>query len=214
MNRRLLLLTALTVVAACRPDPGQPSYDSPDGWDPTTEDPDFVQSEDPYEDGDDRLSLGIFYEGGFSETLPIDNDTRHYYIYENSYSQTLSDDRTEGLSSDEISPTGAQVWWGGGVTWDTPTDLSEWTTMHISFASADASFATFDVGMGDGNVEARVNVADRGFVNDGAWTSLSIPLTDFEGLNLEGVTLPLLLASGAGTAGETLRVDDFYFTKD
>lgn len=209
-----LVSTLMWGLMGCRPDPGAPQYPAREPWDPAGDDPDFVQGEDPYEEGEERLSIGIFYEGGASEVLPIDDETRHWYIYEGTFSQTFSDDRTEGLVSDAITLTGAQPWWGGGVTWDTPTDLSAWTTMHIAFASRDASFAAFDIGMGDGVTEGRVNAADAGFVNDGAWVSLRVPLASFAGVDLSRVTLPLLLASGSGAAGDILRVDDLYFTKE
>jgi hypothetical protein len=214
MSPRCVAGALALLLGGCRPDPGAPQYPAREPWDPTTDDPDFVPGEDPYEEGEERLSIGIFYEGGASEVLPIDDETRHWYIYEGTFSQGLSEDRAEGLVSDEITLTGAQPWWGGGVTWDTPTDLSAWTTLHISFASRDPSFASFDIGMGDGVAEARVSAAEVGFRNGGAWTSLTIPLSAFSGVDLTRVTLPLLLASGSGAAGDRLRVDALYFTKE
>lgn len=213
MNRATML-GAVLALAACRPDPGSPNYANPDVWDPTSDDPDFVESDNPFEEGDERLSIGIFYEGGFSEALPVDNATRHVYIYEDTFSIGVSDNRFEGLTADEISLTGAQVWWGGGVHWDTPTDLSEWTTLHVALASSDPSFESWTLGMSDGITEARVNVADAGFVADGSWSSLRIPLSDFEGLDLSQIAIALLVVGESGTAGDSLLIDDLYFTKD
>jgi len=208
------ILTVLTVLTACRPDPGAPQYPTRDAWNPTTDDPDFVEGDDPYEEGDERLSIGVFYEGGFSEELPVDNVTRHLYVYEETFSIGVSDDRYEGLASDAITLTGAQVWWGGGVHWDEPADLSEWTTMHIALASTDASFDTWAIGMSDGVTEAQASVADLGFVADGSWNSLDIPLEAFAGLDLSQVGIALQIVGESGTAGDSLLVDGLYFTKD
>lgn len=213
MNRRLALGGAL-LLGGCRPDPGSPNYPNPDAWDPTSDDPDFVESDSPFEEGDERLSIGVFYEGGFSEELPIDNETRHVYVYDETYSIGVSEDRFEGLSADSITITGAQAWWGGGVHWDQPTDLSAWTTMHVALASTDGSFAAWTLGMSDGITEARVDVGELGFIPDGTWHSLRIPLGAFPGLDLSQITVVMLVIGESGTAGDVLLIDDVYFTKE
>lgn len=212
--RRATMLAAALALAACRPDPGAPNYPNPGVWDPSADDPDFVQSDDPFEEGDERLSLGVFYEGGASESLGVDNQTRHLYIYEGTFSLGATDNRYEGLSADELEITGAQVWWGGGIHWDEPTDLSDWTTLHFALASRDPSFERWTIGMGDGIVEARINVADLGFVADGSWQSIDLPLADLSGLDLTQISIALQIVGESGTAGDTLLIDDLYFSKD
>ena len=53
----------LFLLLACRPDPGAPSYPERTGRTVDTADTNFLSGPDPYQDGDKRLSLGIFYEG-------------------------------------------------------------------------------------------------------------------------------------------------------
>lgn len=201
---------------ACRPDPGDPAY--PDlanpGGDDTAEDDDFLDGPVPYEDGDARLSLGLFYEGDASESLPVDDVTRFYYIYDSSYTQSVDViDRVEGYQSDVLIHAGG-AWWGGGVSWSSPEDLSAWTGLSISFQSS--SLQDFTVRLTGGEIEGSVSVTDHGFAADGAWHHLQIPLSAFteQGVDLTSVTAPLVLVGETGAAGDELRVDDLYFTAD
>mgnify|MGYP000666063613 CR=1 FL=1 len=221
MNTRLLLILGLTVpLGACRPDIGAPLYGDFVGDDDDSAggvDPNNFPGPDPYEDGEERLSVGIFYEGGFSSQITLEAGVADYFIYEGTYESFPDfENREEGYQSDIISPTGVG-WWGGGVTWAQPLDLSAWTQLHISFASADPGFASFDVGFGGGGAaEVRATVTDYGFVNDGAWHQVVIPLSVFEagGADLSSVGLPIQLIADGLVNGEELRVDNLYFTKE
>ena len=218
--RSLLLLTLALPLSACRPDIGAPDYRQFVGGDDDDSagvDPDDLPGPDPYQDGEERLSIGIFYEGGFSAQYIIDEVTNHYYIYDGTF-DTFEDfvEREEGFKSDVIAPTGLGFW-GGGVTWDQPIDLSAWTQMHISLRSSGADFATFNIGFGGGGgSEVTVAVTDYGFVNDGEWHQLVIPLADFAagGAALDAVGLPIQLIAAAAITGQELRVDNLYFTKE
>ena len=58
-----------------------------------------------------------------------------------------------------------------------------------------------------------VNAADYGFVNDGEWHSMDIPLADF-GLST-GTTTGLLLFIGEGDKeGSTIHFDNLYYTAE
>ncbi|MBX2800162.1 MAG: hypothetical protein KTR31_20960 [Myxococcales bacterium] len=209
MNRSLPI-HALIVLGACRLDPGDPVY--PD-FQPFL-DSDALQGELPFVEGDERLSVGVFYEGGRSETIDIDGSTTNYFIFEGTYDQTVSDDRVEGLLSDEIQITNAQLWWGGGVIWDPARDLTGWTTLRISLKATDGLFETMTVGISLGGVDQVVTVTDYGFAADGSWHTLVIPLADIGATDLTNVTSPLLLLNTQGTTGSTLLVDDVFFTKE
>jgi len=211
---RWSLAAGLLTVAACRPDPGAPNYPNPGPWDPAADDPDFLSGSDPYEEGEARLSMGIFYEGGASDALPIDDLTRHFYIYEGSFGMGVSDDRVEGLTSDEIT-VGDLGWWGGGVHWDTPEDLSAWTTLHLALQSNDPAMETWTIGMSDGVGEGRVGVGDLGFVADGYWHELELPLALLaSSVDLEAVTVGLLMVGATGEPGATVKIDDLYLTAE
>ncbi len=214
---RTLVSLCLLSLVACRPDPGVPDYSGmatlfADGGNSSLPGP-F-----PYMPGTKRLSFGIFYESGSSDVLPIDN----YFIFSSSYATVPSDDRVEGLQADELDFTGA-TFWGGGVFWDKPTSMTAWTKLHVSLKSADPglqkiALRTLYFGPAPGNQEQTVELSanDYGYVNDGQWHSLTVPLADFvaKGLNLARMRSPFTIGNQTGGAtakvGETLRLDDVY----
>jgi len=213
--RRLLLIPVLIgwATTACRPDPGKPDYPDPDPLTPGATNDDFLDGVDPWEPGEARLSFGLFYEGGASETLVVDDVTRHYYIWDSTYQQAPTLDRIEGMQADELILEGVG-WWGGGIAWDVPEDLSAWTTLHLALKSSDSALSTFDVVIGSGMTEAAVSVADHGFVADGSWHGLSIPLTDFAGVDFSAVTAPFSLVGAGGQDGDAVLIDDLYLTAE
>lgn len=222
MIRRLATFGALLTLTACRPDPGPDDYASQeafrfDAGAPRPEN--YVEGPDPWVEGEARLSVGLFYEGGATETVTIDDVTAHFYVYENTFAVVAEGQgQREGLSADRIVHAGTP-WWGGGVHWDTPRDLSAYTTLHVSLRSADAAFREVKLGMTSGaegsasRVETQLPATDYGYSNDGAWHDLAIPIADFEakGLDLGAVSIPLLLGGGSGTSAESLLIDDVYF---
>jgi hypothetical protein len=163
-----------------------------------------------------RLAFGTFYEGGASDRLPID----HYFIFSNSYGTQPADERVEGLQSDELDFKGTGFW-GGGLFWDKPTSLSVWNTLHVSLNSADPGLATIAIrvlyfGPAPANAEKTLQVKanDYGWLNDGQWHNLSIPLTDFHGLDVTRMRSPFTIGNdengGTAKTGEVLLVDDVY----
>ncbi len=106
--------------------------------------------------------------------------------------------------------------------WDTPTDLSSWTTLHVSLKSSDPGMAEVEVRVLHGAAPAGpITVGLRGtrygWVNDGEWHHLAIPLADFTaaGVALSRCRGPLGFGSPNGApamhAGETLLLDNFYY---
>ncbi|MCO4769914.1 MAG: hypothetical protein KDA24_07760 [Deltaproteobacteria bacterium] len=221
MNQRHLLCLSLALpLLACRPDIGDPNYAQFLGDDDDsagTTDPNDFPGPDPYEDGEERLSIGIFYEGGYSSLIPLEAGAADYFIYDGTYDSFPDfDAREEGYQSDVIAPSGIG-WWGGGVSWTPSIDLSSWTQMHVSFAADAPEFASFDIGFGGGSgSEVRVNVANYGFVNDGEWHQVVVPLADFVagGADLSSVGLSFQLIAEGLVSGPQLRVDNLYFTKE
>ncbi len=204
---------------ACRPDPGSPIYPDTDALsDPTDTGAGdgLPQGPDPYEPGEARLSLGLFYESGFSDLLEVNDQDRHYYIYSGTYSEEVNlQDVVEGRESTVIVH-GSSGWFGGGVTWDIPQDLSAWTTLHVSLRSGDAGFASVAVHMTGGGTESIVDAASHGWASDGEWHHLALPLAEYAagGTDLTSVTGPFVLIGEGGAEGEALKIDNLYFTQD
>lgn len=208
MSRSIVTL-ALVAAAACRPMPeGAPKY-------PVYEEyrsADDLEGPFPYVEGEPRLSFGVFYEGGFSEEIPIDDTVTHYYIYETTYTQAPSSDRIEGTMSDAL--TVRLNWLGGGIVWDAPRDLSAWTTLHASFKSDDALFEDLGVQIESPAGLTRRIISDYGFVADGEWHSIAIPLEDFAGVNFSQVDIPISFLADTASTGSVVLVDDVYYTQE
>lgn len=213
--------------AACRPDPGIPDYSSHTGLrDRANDAAEERPGPNPYVLGAQRLYLGAFYEGGRSDEILINDVDTFYFIFDTAgdgsgqltYSQETDSDRLEGKLSDAIILNGTSFW-GGGLIWNTARDLSDWNTMYISFKSSDETFADFGVVIqaeeGSGTRDFRLNASEYGYVNDGQWHSLRIPLEDFGAVDFSRTRSPLILTDAVqGVSGEMLLVDDFYYTKE
>jgi len=205
---RLFVLIPL-VLTACLPDVGDPNYpERPIFVDP---DDDFLDGATPWT-GQPRLSIGAYYEGGATETVLVDNATTHLYVYDSTFDSEPTDERVEGTVADKLVASGVG-WIGGGVHWDVPRDLTEWTHLNLSLFSEDAGLGNFTIGMNGGGVENSVSVSDYGFATDGEWHSLSIPLEDI-GVDLSSVSVALIMLADLVEDGEELIIDDVYFSQE
>lgn len=218
-----LWLTVL-LTGACRPELGPPDYSAHEKFLTEEESTAPLPGDDPYADGEERLSFGIFYEGGASELITANGVDRHYYIFvlENSdvltYAQDTVSDRVEGEYADRFTLAGTP-WWGGGLIWDVPSDLSQWTMLHISLMSSSPSLSDTKITLSSdttGRVDVEFSIEDYGFVADGEWHALQIPLQDFvdRGLDLSAMVSPLILSNEGGDSGDQLLIDAFYYTAE
>lgn len=221
------------ILYACRPEPiERPTQE----WDSAWIDSSVTEKEgpDPYVEGEKRLSLGIFYEGGFSHEIPIDDVFSSFYIWvvegtsTPTYSNVTTTDCVEGRYADKLMAMDAG-WFGGGLSWSTPTDLSQWKTMHISIKADDDAFSFFQIGRGgvyknggsctgSGFRQNWVYLSNYGFETDGTWHHLSIPLFDLSiCLDSTQITEPLsLLIAGLSSddAGKSVYIDNIYLTEE
>ncbi len=215
--KALSVLVAVAALAGCRPSPEEPlvyrnadDFTNPEG--PGGGEP--IEGPDPYEPGEARLALGIFYEGEFSEQVIIDDMLTNFFIFEGTFSMVLdSNVVAEGLESNRITHAGL-TFLGGGINWMDSRGLSAWTTLYVSLNSSDASFSDLEIVVQVESGEAGVDASDYGFVNDGAWHHLAIPVADFEGIELTQVTGPFVFLGGTGDLGERLWIDNVYYTQD
>lgn len=213
---------ALAGSLACRPDPGTPDYSST----PQNVNPDLgtvmnPQGSDPFVEGEARLSVGLFYEGGFSQQILVNGEDVNYFIFivegsgDLTYDQETTEDRVEGATADRFTLRGTPFW-GGGIIYQRPRDLSRWRTLHVALKSGDASFQQIDLTLQygpDGSAATAVSVplTNYGYVNDGEWHDITIPLADFPGLNRAQIRSPFILGGTGAVRGDALLVDDLYF---
>lgn len=207
----VLLLT----LAACRPDPGASDYEN---HQPSSQDDAGTNPQDealpgpfPFEAGQRRLFVG-FYEGGRSEEIIINDVDTHIYLYEGTVTIESSNTRIEGKTADRIVHAG-KGWLGFGIHWDTGHNLDAWKTLHVSLNSSDPGFASVKIGMSD-TEGVQLDVAKYGYVNDGQWHHLAIPLSDFTaaGVSMGAVLSPFVFIAGGGPSGNALLLDNLYFT--
>lgn len=206
----------LTVTPGCREDAGDPDYSSlQETFDRLSADAaPPKQGPDPYVPGEERLSLGVFYEGDASEVVAVDGATSNYFIFLEgerlTYSQdTVTDDVVEGQVADRIILEGTSFW-GGGVVWEPARDLSKWTTLAVSLRSD--SIEKVNVTVGSAGQEIGLDAATYGYKADGAWHNLRIPLADYAaaGVNLTAVRLAFAIGAPGGSTGQEIFVDDLY----
>jgi len=240
LKRRHLVWTAVlmafSLLGGCA-DVGDPDYSSQVGLRETIQgpfDPFPPVAPDPYQPGEERLSVGYFYEGGRSETVVINTVTTNYFIFVtdlNRPGRTLtggqdpSRDRLEGLESIRFT-TSEQGFWGSGILWGEAIDLSGWTTMYVGFKSSDASFASIEITLQSATTipsvpppdpnSFSVLARDYGYANDGEWHFLEIPLQDFidDGWDPRNARSPFIMGGRTRQAGDRLLIDNLYFTKD
>ena len=217
---RSLLCAAFILGCA---DDGSPDYSSHVGLVP----PDVKGVEpDPFEPGDERLSVGWFYESGRSDEVELNGATRNWFIFVTDINnpattltatQATSGDRLEGPRSDALTLLGTPFW-GAGIIWDNAIDLSDWTTLHVSFKSSDPSFASFELTLQSGDDAAGVviNPTSYGYTNDGQWHTLQIPIQDVvnRGFDPSRVRSPFIVGGPGGQAGDVLFIDNLYMTKE
>ena len=210
---------AAIVIVGC----GDDDSGTPDYTDPIVKDQKFEEP-DPYVEGKERLSVDVFYEGGRSETLYVNEFRTHFFIFgelefgRKSFLLEEFGDRLEGEMSHKITLVGAPFW-GGGLVYDEPVDLSEWKKLFVSFKSSDRSFETFQISLlyGTEDDEGGVMLDPRayGYTNDGEWHSLEIDLQDAidRGFDPTRVRSPFIIGASGGESGDTLLVDNLYLTK-
>lgn len=218
---------ALSLVGACAADLGTPDYSDQIGLrEPVNPFPPVPP--DPFQPGDERLYVGYFYEGGYSAEILINTVTTDYFVFAidvtdpvatRSFAESTSTDRAEGLISYEVTLNGSPFW-AGGIVWFEPIDLSDWTTMFVSFKSSDASFERFALTLqyevGGEPMGVELDPTAYGYTNDGEWHFLQIPLQDAidRGFDPTAVLSPFIFSAPGGEEGDVLLIDNLYFTKD
>lgn len=180
----------------------------------------YATPPDPFKAGTPRLSLGAFYEGGFSTEVPIDNATTHLYIYPSGNSAKIADDpgdKIEAYKSSTATIAGGLGWFGFGIHWDTARDVGAYKALHLALKST--TIADVFIGMNSPQANpqtAKVSAKSYGFTNDGQWHLLTIPIADLakatpNPLDAARVVAPLVITNaGAVKDGDQIKIDDVY----
>jgi len=143
--------------------------------------------------------FGIFTENAAHKTagealIGVDQD---FYIWENTL-VAGTPHPYEGTTCFALSSTPGLNWFGAALTPRGKYNLSafRYSTSRLHFALKTASTQTFQIGMKSGTINdigqkwiTFANGADPyGFVRDGQWHVVEIPMTDFGGVDLADVS--------------------------
>lgn len=215
---------------ACRADPGIADYTSHVGLTSTEGDADFLPGPFPYIPGTPRLGFTPWYEGPRTENYPFNGTDTFLFVFDTvgdgtgTFTAELesTSDRVEGFESYATIHAGL-TFWGFGVFWYEARDVSQYSALFLSLKSFDEAFEevtiTFESGpdrpanpADDDVFSVMLDATDYGYVADGEWHSLVIPLEDLaqRGLDLTSIRTPFIFGGGAGGGGEVLLIDDIF----
>ena len=200
----------------------------------------FLDGPVPYDRDVPRLWFGSLYEPAGNERLLAPNGiTMNFFVFDTNNDgsgtftvvpgvQTTSD-RVQGTISNRVVLAGLGFF-GFGFFWEVPRDISQYEEFHISlkststrttsldeiqleFASGPPTPATPGTPPLPGFVSVSVNATDFGYVNDGEWHSLTIPVQTLidQGYDPTSVRSPIVVSGGASNFGETFLIDDLYY---
>jgi hypothetical protein len=228
MNLRFAL-PLLFALASCRADPGVADYSSHVGLQDQDEEF-FLAGPTPFDPSQPRLNFGGI-EGRSTESIQTDGASRFFFLFDTAGDGSgaftvfadSSTDRIEGFVSLLLEHQGTGFW-GAGFFWYIAEDISEYENLYISAKSSDPAFADFDIRVQSGAdrppnpeddevTEASVSASAYGYVNDGEWHNLVIPVADFEaqGVDFRRIRSPAFFNGGAGESGEALRLDNIFY---
>ncbi|MGB5930548.1 MAG: discoidin domain-containing protein, partial [Cyclobacteriaceae bacterium] len=138
------------------------------------------------------------------------------FIWENTL-QEVTQSPYEGSESLSFTSASGFAWFGMGIKAAIKHDLSGFADGSLHFALKTSSATPFSIGMKSGNVDGigQAWIAFRngndpyGFVRDGQWHVVEIPLSDFSNVDLTAVNQFFQLLGTEGAIGN-IEIDDIY----
>lgn len=159
---------------------------------------------------------GIYTENpNVTTRFNIDDVTGHIFIWEN----TLADNATNPYDGTDVisyRSQGGAGWWGFGIHDDLAHDLTHFANGYLAFSMKTTSQQTFEVGVvgtsgATGLIQFKPDSDPYGFVRDGKWHRVLIPVQDLiaKGLNLSGVGI---VFRASGSVISDIAFDDIIYT--
>lgn len=224
---------ACLLIAACGPEIDDPDYTTHSQYGAPRP---FFVGQRPFDPAVPRIGFRQFgYEGRQTESALADfltlRQTRFIFVFDTagdgSGDSTISnvndvEDRVEGIESFEVTHAGF-TFAGAGIFDNEPRDFSEFVVFHLALKSEFPSLTdislNFESGIrrpadAPGNISgsAVIRASEYGYVNDGAWHFLDIPMRDLIDQGFDPARFRNFFYSlGAANAGETFLIDDVYF---
>ncbi|MFA9389198.1 MAG: T9SS type A sorting domain-containing protein [Prolixibacteraceae bacterium] len=148
----------------------------------------------------------------------IDNIKGHLYNWSNTVAFNSSTSAFDGEDVLSLKSSGAAAWWGFGIFSDDALNFENFANGYLNLALRTNSTETFSFaiqGAGDtkGEVQFISGKDPYGFIRDGHWHQLAIPMANLikQGLDLSACG-NIFTASGGTIAN--LGIDDIYLSED
>ncbi len=166
-------------------------------------------------------NYGVFTETAAHKNAGefISGTTGSFYIWENTLTG-ISKSPREGSDSLSFKSAAGLNWFGAAFTATVKLDLSayRYQQSYLHFALKTSSAVPFQIGMKSGNVK---DIGQKwivfapgqdpyGFVRDGRWHEINIPMSDFAGVDLSQVSQVFELLGTSGPIS-AVEIDDIYF---
>ncbi|NMM47720.1 carbohydrate-binding protein [Marinigracilibium pacificum] len=155
-------------------------------------------------------NYGLYAFSPVADELTLDTEG-DLYVWE----QTLIEGPSETYIGQEALSyvNNNRGWFGLGFTAEQIHDMSAFENGNLRFAMKTSSNETLNlsinIGLAVGTIVFEAGNDPYGFERDGQWHELSIPISDFEGLNVSGVKT-LFSINGSGNISD-LALADIYF---
>ena len=165
-------------------------------------------------------NFGLYTETTTCSSKFTNGTDGNFYIWANTLNPMTST-ASEGSSVLAFTSASGQTWFGAAFTPNVKYNLTayRYATSKLHFDLKTTSTTTFQIGMKSGNTPNLnqtwinfVSGADPyGFVRDGQWHGVDIPMSDFSNVDLSQVSQLFELLGTAG-AINNIAIDNIYFS--
>lgn len=170
--------------------------------------------------GDDTRESGPF--GIFTDTTPVNNHVQYdtdaaLYLWNN-----LTEVAGTPYEGDHVwsMTAAAGAWWGMGVlSTQFDRNLQDYSDGHMHLHMKSTSTETFKIGIksatsGESWVKLVADENTYGFVRDGEWHEVVIPLNAFLNVDFQTVSQLFMIAGDPPAATVNFSIDNVYWTPD
>lgn len=148
----------------------------------------------------------------------VDNVTGHLYNWDGTVTFNKAFPAYEGEDVLSFRSSGAAGWWGFGLFSTTPQNLSKFSDGYLNFMLRTKATQTFTVAVQGANntqgaIEFKNNSDPYGFVRDGIWHRISVPVSELIAKGLDLSASGNVFTMSGSTIGD-IAVDDIYFSEN
>jgi beta-glucanase (GH16 family) len=168
----------------------------------------------------DDAYYGIYWDNtAIVNGYVINNNTTNLFVWSNSITFNTVWPAFEGPEVLSFQSSGAQAWCGFGLHSSSPIDLQAFSEGYLNISMRTTASSDFYIGMGSQSGEdGRINFTNGsdpyGFVRDGEWQHLNIPISDLIEQGLVLSSLEYVFKTGSEGSMGDLAYDYIYLSED